>query len=206
MTVPQRLVTAFDEVDDRPKDTMSLVSKLRSDDPRLVQLRPRGALSSVEIGDTIAIGAEQPVDHPDNLLPRAKGGHHKAFRLLEEVKAFIPQILQENDLLRHSLVDVRSQAEHEIESAEAQAWEWKTSAELLKDQVASLEAMVLELRSKLDMSESIVAIEKELASKAGQDAAEAECLSKLFEDTVIRSFGVGTMFQDALARIEAAST
>ncbi len=56
------------------------------------------------------------------------------------------------------------------------------------------------------MSESIVAIEKELASKAGQDAAEAECLSKLFEDTVIRSFGVGTMFQDALARIEAAST
>ncbi|MGI4765768.1 MAG: hypothetical protein ACRYGP_12035, partial [Janthinobacterium lividum] len=146
-----------------------------------------------------------PVEDAENLLPRKKGGHHKAFRLLEDVKAFIPQILNDNDLLRQSLVELRLQAEHGIESAEAQAREWKTSAELLKDQVTCLEATILDLKSQLHRSESIVAIEKELSSRSGQEAAEAECLSKLFEDTVIRSFGIGSLFQDALARIEAGS-
>ncbi|RYB03273.1 hypothetical protein [Lichenibacterium ramalinae] len=137
--------------------------------------------------------AGQPADPKDNAL--------SAFDILEDVKNFIPNVMRENDRLRHSIVAIQSQAEKDILTAETMAHDWKSLAESFKSQITTLEAMVLDLRSKLQTTEFAAAADREIASKSMQDAAEAECLSKLFEDKVISSFGIGTMFQDALARI-----
>ena len=141
--------------------------------------------------------------HESSQSPTINHEQHKAFRLLEDVKSFIPLVLRENELLKQNLIVLKAQAEGQIEAAEAKTQEWKYAADALKGQVDILESTVLDLRVKLQRAESILIVEKELSSKAGQEAAEAECLAKLFEDTVIQSFGIGTMFQDALARIEA---
>ena len=174
-------------------------------DPRFVLLKTRLASPVVAVapviqepstaplqGEAAGEGQQGGVANPDQ---------HKAFRLLETVRDFIPQIVRENDLLRQNIYELKSQAEAEIEAAERQMREWKTSADALQTRVDTLESVVLDLRSKLQRAESVAAIEKELSSKASREMAEAECLAKLFEDTVIASFGVGTMFEDALTRI-----
>ncbi len=167
----------------------------------LLRTRPTSMMSSQMI--TAASSPLESADDPQSGSPTlvSKGDHHKAFRLLEDVKEFIPQILGENELLRTNLLELKSQAEVEIEAAEQRTNEWKISAETYKETIDTLELMILDLRSKLQRAESVVAIERELSSKAGQEAAEAECIAKLFEDTVIQSFGIGTMFQNAISRI-----
>lgn len=148
--------------------------------------------------DKIPATPDQPVaGHPAD----PKDNVPSAFDILEDVKNFIPNVMRENDRLRHSIVAIQSQAEKEILAAETMAQDWKSLAESFKAQITTLEAMVLDLRSKLQTTEFAAAADREIASKSMQDAAEAECLSKLFEDKVISSFGIGTMFQDALARI-----
>ncbi len=172
-------------------------------DSRFVLLRTR---PTSPISSQVITAASSPLESVDDLQSDSptlvlKGDHHKAFRLLEDVKEFIPQILGENELLRTNLLELKSQAEIEIEAADQRTREWKISAETYKETIDTLEVMILDLRSKLQRAESVVAIERELSSKAGQEAAEAECIAKLFEDTVIQSFGIGTMFQNAISRI-----
>ena len=173
-----------------------------SEDPKFVLLRSR-FLSPADRQK--GAGATPPAapavkEAPKELKVAVKRDHKQAFSLLEDVKEFIPKLLKENDLLKQNIFEIKCQAEAEIDAAESQSGEWKLSIEVLKKQIESLEATNLDLRVRLQRSEAVVAIEKELASKVGQDAAEAECLAKLFEDTVIQSFGVGSMFQDALAK------
>ena len=142
-------------------------------------------------------------DQPSEVLTlNVKSDPQKAFRLLDDVKTLIPKMLAENDSLKRNLTKLKSEAEMEIEATEARLQNAENANGILRSQVETLEAMVLDLRGKLQKSEGLVAIEKELSSKVGQEAAEAECLAKLFEDTVISSFGNGTMFQDALTRIQ----
>ncbi len=194
-----------ERLDHAPVTALDDAALRQSRDSRFVLLRPRPAPSGYDGGGNVTSFPAEPAtgEEPrDRHAPSDEPARPAAFRLLDDVKRFIPQILQDNDLLRRNLLDLKSQAEVEIEAAEQQAQEWKASAETLKGQVAAFETMVLELRAKLLRAEAALAVEKELSSKAGQDAAEAECLSKLFEDTVIQSFGVGTTFQDALARLE----
>ena len=171
-------------------------------DARFVLMKSRPPLSRSDVGGNVRSFPAEPAKTEGQRERHAPPDRRPdAFRLLDDVRRFIPQILQDNDLLRHNLLALKSEAEAEIEASEQGAREWKAAAETLKGQVAALETMVLELRAKLQRSEAALAMEKELSSKADKDAAEAECLSKLFEDTVIQSFGVGTTFQDALARL-----
>ena len=183
---------------------LDIASKHELRDSRFVLLKTRPSLSAVVATDSqVGILAEPTLDARKE-APNVpiKDDRQQAFRLLDDVKAFIPRIIRENDHLRQNILAIKSQAEMEIEAAESRSQEWQSSAEALKGQVEILEAMVLDLKSQLVRSESIVAIEKELSSKAEKEAAEAECLAKLFEDTVTQSFGIGTMFQDALRRLE----
>ena len=136
--------------------------------------------------------------------PSDKPGHAAAFGLLEDVKRFIPLLLKENEELRAGLERREERSRQEIEALQDQTREWQSVADELTAEVTTLEAAVLDLKRQLRAAEAEVARERELASKAGQEAAEAECLSKLFEDTVISSFGIGTMFQEAVERIGAA--
>ena len=138
----------------------------------------------------------------DALTSISKNDPQKAFRLPEDVKVLIPKILAEKELLKLNLVELKSQAEAQIEATEERSQASEAANGALRSKIETLEAMVLDLRAKLQKSEGLIAVEKELSSKVSQEAAEAECLAKLFEDTVISSFGVGTMFQDALTRIQ----
>lgn len=173
-----------------------------SKDSRFVLLKTRPTLLSnghaLSVAENAAPGVEPGMEEG---TPASKTEQQKAFRLLEDVKDFIPKILQENELLRQNLLALKSQAEAEIESADARSREWEEANRSMKLQVETLEAMVFDLRGKLQRAEGAAAIEKELSSKISQEAAEAECIAKLFEDTVIQSFGAGSMFQNALARI-----
>ncbi len=133
--------------------------------------------------------------------PPAQTASNDAFALLEEVKRFIPLLMKENDELRASLDAHNRKAQADVRLLQDQANEWQSVADELTAEVTSLGATVLDLRGRLERAESAAAGEREVATKASQQAAEAECLSKLFEDTVISSFGIGTMFQNARARI-----
>lgn len=204
-STPSRSATV-EPLDGSPVRSLDGESLRQARDSRYVLLKSRLTSPRYDVvGNVTSFPAEPPkIEEPrERHASAGRHGRPDAFRLLDDVKRFIPQILQDNDLLRQNLVELKSQAEAEIEAAEQGARDWKASAEILKGQVAALETMVLDLRAKLTRSETTLAVEKELSSKAGQDAAEAECLSKLFEDTVIESFGVGTTFQDALARLGA---
>lgn len=136
--------------------------------------------------------------------PAERTGHAAAFGLLEDVKRFIPLLLKENEDLRAGMAHLEDRSRREIETLQAQTREWQSVADELTAEVTTLEANILDLQRQLRSAEAEAAKERDFASKAGQEAAEAECLSRLFEDTVISSFGIGTMFQEAVGRIGAA--
>ena len=167
--------------------------RARAPAPPLAQphdVSPAAAPAAASVGATIP--------------PAERTGHAAAFGLLEEVKRFIPLLVKENEDLRTGMARLEDRTRQEIARLQDQTREWQAVADELTGEVTTLESVILDLKTQLRAAEADVARQRDLASKAGQEAAEAECLSKLFEDTVISSFGIGTMFQDAVERIGAA--
>lgn len=173
------------------------VSLLRARSPASPLAQPREAARPAGDGAPAAAGAGAAA------APAEKPGHAAAFGLLEDVKRFIPLLVKENEELRTGMARLEERTRQEIASLQDQTREWQAVADELTGEVTTLEAVILDLKAQLRAAEADVARQRDLASKAGQEAAEAECLSKLFEDTVISSFGIGTMFQDAIVRIGA---
>ena len=173
------------------------VSLLRARTPVSPLVPPRDVSRDAAVAPAAA-SADAPTS------PSDKPGHAAAFGLLEDVKRFIPLLLKENEALRTGMARLEERSRQEIETLQDQTREWQSVADELTAEVTTLEAAILDLKRQLRAAEADIAKERELASKAGQEAAEAECLSKLFEDTVISSFGIGTMFQEAVERIGSA--
>ena len=127
--------------------------------------------------------------------------HSIAINLIDEVSSIIPVLVDENETLRAALKRDREKLEADVERATLVACEWRKSAENAKAQIETLERKLAETAERLDRSEARLVSEKELASRSARDAAEAECLSSLFEEKLLSSFGTGSLFQQTLDRI-----
>ena len=127
--------------------------------------------------------------------------HSIAINLIDEVSSIIPMLVEENETLRTVLKRDRERLEADVERATLVACEWRKSAEAAKQQVEALSRNLLEVTERLERSEAKLQSEKELSSKSARDAAEAECLSSLFEEKLLSSFGAGSAFQATLDRI-----
>ena len=172
------------------------VSLLRARSPAPLVAQPRDLPAASAAPDGASAGAAPSAAE--------RTGHAAAFGLLEDVKRFIPLLLKENEDLRAGMARLEDRSRREVETLQGQTREWQSVADELTAEVTTLEATILDLQRQLRSAEAEAAQERDLASKAGQEAAEAECLTRLFEDTVIASFGIGTMFQEAVVRIGAA--
>ena len=138
---------------------------------------------------------------PEAAKPGDSHSHSIAIHLIDEVSSIIPILVEENETLRTVLKRDRDRLEADVERATLVACEWRKSAESAKLQVENLERKLAELTERLERSETRLQSEKELASKSARDAAEAECLSSLFEEKLLSSFGAGSLFQATLNRI-----
>ncbi len=127
--------------------------------------------------------------------------HNVALKLLDEVSSVVPVLVQENQALRLKLTIAKERAAIDIESARELACEWRKTAEEMELRANALEAQLKEFQERAERAEQAANADRELALKSTQDAAEAECLSSLFEDKVLSSFGIGSLFQTAMDKI-----
>lgn len=127
-------------------------------------------------------------------------GQSMALDLIDEVSAFLPELMDRNDKLQRSIEELKQKHEAEMESATLLVCEWRRSAEMAKLKSDHLEKRLQETTERMERAEANLASQTELTVQAGREAAEAECLSSLFEDKVLRSFGAGSLFQEALEK------
>ncbi len=112
-----------------------------------------------------------------------------AFELLNEVAKAFPVLMERCEKLDAALSETKDLARVEIEASNDVAREWQQIAGALKLQVDGLEKGLKAMKQRAEAAEQQAASLRETADKSQHAAAEAECLSSLFQEKVISSFG-----------------
>ena len=86
----------------------------------------------------------------------------------------------------------KEQARLDVESAQDVAREWQEVATTLKGQITQADRALSVMRQRAEAAEHELALTQAVVDQSQKAAAEAECLTSLFQEKVIASFGVGS--------------
>ena len=128
-----------------------------------------------------------------------------AFELLGEVSKAFPALVQRCTQLEADLAETRDMARAEIETAGEVAREWQQIATALKMQVEGLETGFAAMKQRAEAAEQTALALRQDVEQSQHAAAEAECLSSLFQEKVIASFGVDSLLHPMLEAFRAKS-
>ena len=115
-----------------------------------------------------------------------------ALELLAEVSEALPAVLARCRALEAALATSRETGRAELEAANEVIREWQGIAETTRAQLEAADDNATALRHRAEAAEATLEVVRGDVDRAQQAAAEAECLSSLFEEKVMAAFGVGT--------------
>lgn len=124
-----------------------------------------------------------------------------AIDLLGEVAAALTTLMARCKTLESALAAAKDEARAEIETAQDVAREWQEVAATLKAKVDDADRTLSAMRARAEAAERELALTQADADRSQKAAAEAECLSSLFQETVIASFGVGSAGHSILENV-----
>ncbi len=126
-----------------------------------------------------------------------------ALDLLSEVSTALPALMGRCQSLEETIATTQEQARADLEAANDVAREWQQIAHTLKVQVEELEKEVAAGKRRAEAAEQESVSIRSVAERSQKAAAEAECLSSLFQEKVIASFGVGSAGHSILESVRA---
>ena len=129
---------------------------------------------------------------PKAEAPAAGVTPQQALDLLCEASTALPALMARCHGLEAALADSKEKGRVDLEAANEVAREWQGVAERLRTQLEAVEKNAAALRSRAETAEADLTAVRADADRAHQTAAEAECLSSLFQEKVIAAFGIGS--------------
>lgn len=162
-----------------------LVEKVATAAPAMVDAVPAAVHAPIPTAAAMAASAMPGPDH-------ATGNPVLALELLGEVSTALSVLMSRCRQLENALETTRERARIDLEAAaEALRGSLETSERLSED-LAATQAANAELRARAEAMEERASATLALADQSQHAAAEAECLTALFQERVISAFGVGS--------------
>lgn len=127
---------------------------------------------------------------PPSPSPRVKSD--TALDLLGEVAAALAALMNRCQTLEEGIAATKEQARLDVEAAQDVAREWQEVATTLKGQITGADRALSSMRQRAEAAEHELALTQAVVDQSQKAAAEAECLTSLFQDKVIASFGIGS--------------
>lgn len=115
-----------------------------------------------------------------------------ALQLLGEVANALATLMSRCQDLEHAMAATKEQARLDVDSAQDVAREWQEVATTLKKQIDQGDKTLSAMRQRAEAAEHELALTQAVVDQSQKAAAEAECLSSLFQEKVIASFGIGS--------------
>ena len=135
---------------------------------------------------------------PPEPAPSVRQASEVALDLLGEVSKALPFLMARCQQLEVDLIAAQETARADVETANEVAREWQQIAGALKLQVDGLEKGLKVMKQRAEAAEERVAALREETDRSQHAAAEAECLSSLFQEKVISSFGSNSLMHPIL--------
>lgn len=175
---------------------MGLVQKIERPSVAKFEVVPSGPMPGQPPVPADRVAAERPaspVTRPRPLtVERDRQLPDVALGLLSEVSSALPALMQRCRTLETELATSQEQAGVELRALKEVAREWQRVANVLKAQVEQLQQDATGLRARAEAAEQETATVKGSVDKMQHAAAEAECLTLLFQNKVIAAFGAGS--------------
>lgn len=138
------------------------------------------------------IGAVPAAAGPVPPAPAARVKSDTALDLLGEVSSALTALMSRCQALEDGMAATKEQARLDVDSAQDVAREWQEVATTLKGQITQADRALSVMRQRAEAAEHELALTQAVVDQSQKAAAEAECLTSLFQEKVIASFGVGS--------------